>query len=314
MIVPRWQKVMRKVFFKGGGSSGDSYDAAYNRRMATIAEAQQGMADEYFQFWQDSYQPMEQAQIEANVSLIPEETLLRKSQLQHERYLHPEMTALREDQIRNERGLLPNETALRMSQIRSDQTLIPQETGLRSSQIQHEQRLLPQETAWREAQLQSMIGLQPHETDLRMSQIQSEQDLIPQETELRGGQIQSALSLLPQQTALSSAQIGDSLANIRERAPVRAEFYNQALTGLDPQRMANMAAADASQAFMNADAGSRRSAARAGVGPDSGRFAAMSNVNAIEKAKAVGSARSQARFGAEQNNFNRLSTAMGYGG
>ena len=41
----------KQIYFKGG-DSGDSFDAAYNQRMATIAESQQGMAEDYFDFWQ----------------------------------------------------------------------------------------------------------------------------------------------------------------------------------------------------------------------------------------------------------------------
>jgi hypothetical protein len=57
------------------GSSGsttiNSEDTAYNARMATIAEAQQGMAEEYFQYYKDYYQPYEKDQIAANRTLLP---------------------------------------------------------------------------------------------------------------------------------------------------------------------------------------------------------------------------------------------------
>ncbi len=50
-MISRAERIFKKVFFKGGSSGGENYDAAYNDRMASIAETQQGMADEYFQFW-----------------------------------------------------------------------------------------------------------------------------------------------------------------------------------------------------------------------------------------------------------------------
>lgn len=63
----------------GGGSSTtiNSIDEAYNARMANISEKELGMAEEYYRFWQDSYKPMEQAQIDANMAIIPQRTALQ---------------------------------------------------------------------------------------------------------------------------------------------------------------------------------------------------------------------------------------------
>jgi uncharacterized membrane protein YdfJ with MMPL/SSD domain len=65
----------------GGGGGGSGYDAAYNARLASVAEAQQRMADEQMDFWRSDYKPMEQAQIKANQELIPSETAYQKEQL-----------------------------------------------------------------------------------------------------------------------------------------------------------------------------------------------------------------------------------------
>jgi hypothetical protein len=224
MITPAYIRVLRRVNFKGGGSSGDNYDAAYNARMATIAEAQQRMAEEYFQFWQTDYKPMEQAQIAANLQLIPHETALQKQKLQ------------------------------------------------------------------------------------------AEKGLIPKQTALAGAQMDSALSLLPQQTAFEQAQLADSTQAIGERAPVRAEFYQQATDGVDIDGMVNRASADAMHSFANSQQMLNRNMARMGVNPNSGRFAALSNQNSLNQAKTVAGAKTQARVQGEEQNFNRLTTAMGYGG
>lgn len=213
------------VFFKsGGGSSGDTYDAAYNARMASIAEQQQSMANQYFKFWESDYQPMEQAQIQANMEMIPGETALNKAQ--------------------NEANL----------------------------------------------------------------------SLIPGQTQLAMGQTDSALSLLPMQTDFTKAQIQDATTAMGERAPVRNAFYQQAAEGVDVNSMADRAAADAVQSFSNSNAAIGRNMARMGVNPTSGRFAAMTNQNAIDQAKTVAGARTQARTQGEDINFKRLNTAMGYGG
>ncbi len=221
MITPAYVRIMRRVNFKGGG---DSYDAAYNARMATIAEAQQGMAEEYFQFWQTDYQPMEQAQIAANQELIP------------------------------------------------------------------------------------------HETALQKQKILAEKGLIPQQTALAGAQMDSAMTLIPQQTEFEQAQITDAMQAMGERAPVRTQLFQQAAEGVDIDGMVNRASADAMHSFANSQQMLNRNMARMGVNPNSGRFAAMSNQNSLDQAKTVAGAKTQARVQGEEQNFNRLTTAMGYGG
>lgn len=68
----------------GGGpeTTINSIDEAYNSRMAGISEKELGMAQEYFKFWQQSYQPYEQAQIDANMTMIPQRTALQSRMMQ----------------------------------------------------------------------------------------------------------------------------------------------------------------------------------------------------------------------------------------
>jgi hypothetical protein len=65
----------------GGDTQINSEDKEYNARMATIAEAQQGMAEEYYQYYKDYFQPYEKKQIAANTQLLPYETGLQKTAL-----------------------------------------------------------------------------------------------------------------------------------------------------------------------------------------------------------------------------------------
>ncbi|MCP3941624.1 MAG: hypothetical protein GY710_09105 [Desulfobacteraceae bacterium] len=213
---------MKKVFFKGGSSSEATYDAAYNARMAAIAESQQGMADEYFDFWQNNYKPMEEAQINANMEMIPLETGLAKEK------------------------------------------------------------------------------------------IQAESDLLPGQVALEKASNESNLALLPGQTDLAKAQITDSLTAIGEKTPVRNAFFKESLQGVDVEGRANKAGADAAQAFAGSHAIMSRDAAKMGVNPNSGKFASMTNTNALNRAKTISGARTQARTGAEQENYGRLTNAMGY--
>lgn len=187
------------------GSSGDTYDAGYNDRMATIGEAYLEMAQGEYDFWEESYKPLEEAEIAANLEILPSDT------------------------------------------------------------------------------------------DLTISQNEA------------------ALSLLPGQTELAQAQIDDSMTALSEAAPVRTEFYDQALNGVDVDSRVSQAAADAAQSFMTATSAMNRDAARAGVDPSSGAYAAASNSNSLDFAKSLADAKTTARTEAEDENFSRLTTAMGVG-
>lgn len=61
----------------GGSQTTTTVDYEYNNRMATIAEQQQGMAREYYDFWKSDYKPYEQAQIQANREMIDQAKPLR---------------------------------------------------------------------------------------------------------------------------------------------------------------------------------------------------------------------------------------------
>lgn len=55
---------------KSGGGGGEP-DKEYNRRMATIAEKELQMAQQYFNFWKSDYMPMEKMQIQENMRMMP---------------------------------------------------------------------------------------------------------------------------------------------------------------------------------------------------------------------------------------------------
>lgn len=69
----------------GGGSSSTSVDKKYNRRMAAIAEAQQAMAEEYFQYWKTDFKPYEQEQIAGMRGLLPGQMGLAGEQIEAQR-------------------------------------------------------------------------------------------------------------------------------------------------------------------------------------------------------------------------------------
>ena len=108
----------------GGQSSGSGVDREYNARMAAIAEAQQAQAQEYFKHWETNYKPMENAQIQANMSLIPHETNLSIAQMQAQMGLLPQQTSISSAQM-----------GLGQAQIDSQLALLPQQTQLAQAQM-----------------------------------------------------------------------------------------------------------------------------------------------------------------------------------
>jgi len=65
---------------KGGSSSTTTVDYEYNKRLATIQEKQQAIADEYFQYWEEYQKPYEILQTQSNTQLLPYETETAKQQ------------------------------------------------------------------------------------------------------------------------------------------------------------------------------------------------------------------------------------------
>ncbi len=182
-------------------------------------------------------------------------------------------------------------------------------TQLISPQLGLAKETLGKETA---QQIYEHALLEP-KYSLDLAKITAETGLTPQRAGLESAQISSAMELLPQQTALAGAQIADKMDIMRERKPVRQAFYSAALNGMDPEAQANRAAADAAQAFAGSSAAMSRSAARMGVNPNSGRFAAMDTGRAVQRAQAIGGARTQGRIQGEREKFARMQSAMGMG-
>ena len=105
----------------GSSNDSDTYDAAYNDRLATIAEKEQAISQEYFDFWKSDYRGMEQAQIAANMRMIPSETDLNIAQNEAEMSLLPGQTELTQATNAANLSLLPLQTDFTKLQI-SDAT------------------------------------------------------------------------------------------------------------------------------------------------------------------------------------------------
>lgn len=131
---------------------------------------------------------------------------------------------------------------------------------------------------------------QPYEIQQSLANM----EMLPYETKLYKQQLQAASQLLPQQTEAAK------------------QFLSSALEGVDVNERMGLATADAANAWKDVEATTRRSNARIGVNPNSGRYQGIQAALDTQKAEQLAGARTQARVGAEQENFERKKAAASY--
>ncbi len=127
-----------------------------------------------------------------------------------------------------------------------------------------------------------------------IAQAQANMQLLPLETDLYKSQLESAKQLLPGQTAAAQ------------------KFLTASTQGVDVNERMALATADTANAWKDVNATTARASARMGVNPNSGRFQGMQAAMDTQKAAQLAGARTQARVGAEQENYDRLSKAAGF--
>lgn len=127
-----------------------------------------------------------------------------------------------------------------------------------------------------------------------IAQTQANMQLLPLETNLYKSQLESAQKLLPQQT--EAAQ----------------KFLTASAQGVDVNERMALATADASNAWKGVADQTARANARMGVNPNSGRFQGVQAALGTQQAAQIAGARTQARVGAEAENYDRLTKAAAY--
>ena len=127
-----------------------------------------------------------------------------------------------------------------------------------------------------------------------IAQTQANMQLLPLETDLYKKQLQAAQKLLPQQT--EAAQ----------------KFLTASTQGVDVNERMALATADASTAWKGVAEQTARANARMGVNPNSGRFQGIQAALGTQQAAQIAGARTQARVGAEAENYDRLTKAAAY--
>lgn len=136
---------------------------------------------------------------------------------------------------------------------------------------------------------------QTHFKPYEIAQAQANMEMLPLETNLYKNQLQAATQLLPQQT--EAAQ----------------KFLEASTSGVDINERMALATADASSAWKDVQGQTLRANARMmGVNPNSGRFQGVNAALDTQKAAQLAGARTQARVGAEQENYERLKNAASF--
>ena len=109
----------------GSGSSQTTVDTEFNRRLATIYERQQDIADQYFSYWEEYQKPYEIEQTQANTELLPYETDAAKNK-----------SILESQQAQASSELLPAQTELAKAQIADRQSTLGMMQPLKSEFFQ----------------------------------------------------------------------------------------------------------------------------------------------------------------------------------
>lgn len=235
----------------GGGGGGDSVDREYNARMATIAEKQQAMAEEYFQYWKSGPGHWETQTVGGSGYTAGSSSSGIRSVFD---------------------SLVP----------KPEKVWVKDEGGVSYQQMEQEQ-------------------------------MKANMELIPKQTKYMSTSLDAETGLVPQRASLESALIAEQQENIALRKPVTSKFYDEVLKGVDVDERVNLARADVESAYAGAESNARRWASSMGINPASKSYSAGLMSLAKEKAAAKVGATSLARRQAEEENFARLSGAVGLG-
>lgn len=155
------------------------------------------------------------------------------------------------------------------------------------------------------AQAQANLRMLPLETSLYQKQLGAAGDLLSLE-------IDAAKQTMPQEAALYGQALNTASQLLPQQTEAASKFLQSALNGVDVNERMALATADASNAWKDARQSAARANARMGVNPNSGRFQGIMAALDTQQAAQLAGARTQARVGAEQENYQRLKDAANY--
>lgn len=157
-------------------------------------------------------------------------------------------------------------------------------------------------------------ALLPQSQQLAQAELQTNINLNPLREQATSAGLQSQIDDLALYKPLKERLVQEQMDELDRSAPVADKFYAEAAKGPDYAGAMGRATADVAQAFKDSGAAERRNAQAMGLDPTSGRFASLPSSMALERAKALGGARSGARQGEDALSFGRMQAAMGVRG
>ena len=123
-------------------------------------------------------------------------------------------------------------------------------------------------------------------------------------------QAQANLDVLPLETSLYKNMLNASNQVLPGQVEATNKFLAQSVNGVDVNERMGLAKADAASAWKGVAAQNARENARMGVNPNSGRFQGAQAALGTQQAAQTAGAVTQARVGAEQENYDRLLKAV----
>lgn len=135
---------------------------------------------------------------------------------------------------------------------------------------------------------------QQYQKPYEIAQARTNLALLPTEMNLYKKQLDAATELLPAQTSAAK------------------QFLAASAKGVDVNERMAQATADSANAWKNVGDANLRENARIGVNPNSGRFQGIQAAMGTQQAAQLAGARTQARVGAEKENFERLKNASSF--
>lgn len=173
-------------------------------------------------------------------------------------------------------------------------------------QVAENRAALPKESALYQGQLDNASSLLPYQGEAAKTLYEgakAQGDLYKQ-------QIDAAKSLLPAQQQYAQTQMANAQALQPLQHSLNQKFLKESGQGVDVLERMGLAQADVVNAWKGQNAANDRAMARMGVNPNSGRFAGIKAVQTGERAAQMAGARTTARVGAEQENYERLKNGV----
>jgi hypothetical protein len=121
----------------------------------------------------------------------------------------------------------------------------------------------------------------------------------------------TGMNLLGLQQEHEKEKLQQSLTLMGDQTKVVQEAYKSALRGVDEDAAANRAKADVAMGFSDATMAMRRDMGRQGLNTGGQNYAASMAGLARDRAKSQAGAMTQARTGAQTEEFQRLATTIG---